>query len=347
VARIKRPAAETKKYLKYLGHKMKAGHQGLAFELSYLQPGWLKFPSVYLFMYTSVKTILIFSILMTSSLILTLFALRSETYWNAFESYLKETEMDALVSETLKSYEGNPEDYGEIVLYIWLFYIAAIAVVLLIFWLAEMIYYSIFRSKLVIDAKNKKFVLSARSVLRNTKVLLINTLKYTAVLLLLLSVPLALMSSSTGEFFALLASLFFAVTMVVLLYSTPELFYVSQRKMNLSKPYSNLFMDVWYMLGSFLIITAFSMLAELITLGKMYTASGFFMINAAFFYLVIVVHRIAILKHVVLRILLALSGKTPLRLRKFLNQVAETGIMYKYGGQWRFRHQAIYDELIK
>jgi hypothetical protein len=49
----------------------------------------------------------------------------------------------------------------------------------------------------------------------------------------------------------------------------------------------------------------------------------------------------ALIKHLAVRCLLFLQGKAPLRYRRFLDEVARTGLMERDGGEWRFRHQLI------
>jgi|GEM_PF-3413719 len=50
-------------------------------------------------------------------------------------------------------------------------------------------------------------------------------------------------------------------------------------------------------------------------------------------------------KHFILRFILVCRGKIPLRYSSFLNEVSRSGIMEKEGGQWRFKHQIIQDRL--
>lgn len=348
IRKVKRPATKTAKYLRYIGTKMQERHLGLSFELSYLQPNWLKSPSFFLLFYTSIKTFLIFNLLMTGSFMLALLALINDSFGNSLRTYLKETGLIDLYYEFLiEDLETTPNDFFENITYLFFFYLLFIFISLIFYWLGEVIYYSIFKDKLIIDVKNKKFVLIGSIFVRNAKKVVSNSLKYSAVFAFILFILISLLSDSFSQFLEFFLLLFSLVFLVVIVYGTPELFYISQRKLNLRRPYSNLFMDISYMMGSFLIISAFSLIYELVSFGKIYTINGLFFLYYILFYFVIVLHRIAILKHVILRLVLFIGGKIPFRLRKFMNDVSNTGLMYKYGGQWRFRHQDIFDELTR
>ncbi len=50
-------------------------------------------------------------------------------------------------------------------------------------------------------------------------------------------------------------------------------------------------------------------------------------------------------KHFVFRFVLALQGRLPLRLVRYLRRMEETGLVVRYGGQWRFAHPLIQDRL--
>lgn len=54
---------------------------------------------------------------------------------------------------------------------------------------------------------------------------------------------------------------------------------------------------------------------------------------------VILIMKITLFKHIVLRILFYLKNKIPLKYATFLDYAAEARILEKDGGQWRFRHQ--------
>lgn len=154
-----------------------------------------------------------------------------------------------------------------------------------------------------------------------------------SVTLYLICLPMLIISKEHDTFLYLIV--IFTINLIFI-----EIFYIPKRNIIIEKSYKRLYSPLFF---NFLqwIFPIFIFLYTCTSINK----------NIYSLYLIICVFVATTLnnvfcEHFILRFLLFLETKIPLRYRTFLNKVSQTGILEKDGGQWRFRHQLLQDALV-
>lgn len=362
---LKQPKA--KHYLSFLAGKMKEDKKGITFELIDMQPDWLnrfyKFKLLYaliitffsypiLFMLNNASNTTMSSpyfyaiscIVLFSSFIL--FKNNTHTNWNLTKKIIVITLFITIIFIFIRQifYYGNLSK-------MFSSYTSIIYPILIIIFFIISVFFACYIIVLTITTNSFKYVIRIKEiqVVYFKKFYARITMNFIKYLPESIVIPFFAMFATFGfppivsffdsNIFPLIISLVFLGIPLSILKSLINSFFISKRNIITIKPYKRFYNQIWIDLIK---VNVYTLLLVVSIPYYFNFFVGFFLFSC---FSTSVLITSPLFEHYLLRFLLFFESKTPLFYRRFLNKVSDTGIMEKEGGQWRFRHQFIYDNI--